>query len=188
MINNLHIPTCVVLIFCKFQNTQEQVKLPYKNHRPIAHNVLKHYVVWNEILTKFLFYSHTISFISYFLLPSKLQNLRDYFLISLLIQVQNSRIYLSIFFYTKNSAIVHDNHNFLISNTEVTEFPDSSILNAFQSIRIRIYHLLHSSKSCQSNDVSVGWPVQCAVCSALKLDIFTLETVAFEWLGWFRKT
>ena len=32
------------------------------------------------------------------------------------------------------------------------------------------------------------WVDQCAVCSALKSDTFTLVTVTFEWLGQFRKT
>ena len=86
---------------------------------------------------------------------------------------------------TENSAIAHDKYYILSSNTEVTEFSHNSILNVFQTNRMRISHLLHSPYTCYSNDQFVGWLVRSLFEAKI---VFTLVTVTFEWLCRFWKT
>ena len=45
---------------------------------------------------------------------------------------------------TENSAAAHDKYYILISDIEVTEFSQNSILSVFQTNRMRICYLLHS--------------------------------------------
>ena len=99
-------------------------------------------------------------------------------------------------FTTENIVIAVDNKCILISNTKVKKFPYNSILIFFEchlnfiprlkliERRFATFFIVRRHASATIN----LWVDQRAVCSALKLDTFTLVTTTFEWLDRFWKT
>ena len=49
--------------------------------------------------------------------------------------------------FTENSAIAYDKYYILISDIEVTEYYHNSVLNVFQTNRMRLCHLLRGLTS-----------------------------------------
>ena len=73
----------------------------------------------------------------------------------------------------------------MISDIEVAEFIIILFWVSFQTNGMRIRHLQVDMVQQQLN--CNPWVDQCAACSALKLDSFTLVTITFEWLGRLKK-
>ena len=97
------------------------------------------------VVVVFFFFLVTLDIISHFLLSSKYTHrwkMSETIFLSLCPFKCKLHAYL-FNLYTENSAIAYDKYNILISNTEEMEFPHNSILNVFQTNRIRICHLLH---------------------------------------------
>ena len=145
--NKLHIPTCVVsILYTHFKIYTRTGQITHKMILHFINNVLKQYLVSNEMPIKLLFFCFlSLYIISYFLLPSKYTRWKMSEIIFLCLCSFKGKLHAYLFnLCTENSAIAYDKYNILISRTKVMEFPHNSILNVFQTNRIRICHLLHS--------------------------------------------
>ena len=151
----------------------------------ITLNVLKHYLVSNEILIKLLFCC-CFSFTQYhfILFLYSVKNVRILIFLSLCSLKCKLHAYL-VNLCTENSAIAYDKYYILIYNTDVTEFSHNSTLNVFQTIDWGFTTFFEVRKhATATND---AWVDQCAVCLALKLDTFILVTVTLTDLVDFEK-
>ena len=87
---------------------------------------------------------------------------------------------------TKNTVIVCNEYYVKYYDIPVTKISHNLFLVSFQTYGMRFATFFTARR--HGTATTNPWVDQCEVCSALKLDTFTLATVTFEWLGRFQKT